>query len=347
MPQQLRVVRCDSGWDDRWNAFVDACPRSTFYHRAEWRSINERSFGHEVCHLAAVNGDVIRGVLPMVRIRSRLFGHIACSQPFVNFGGPVGVDDDVEALLLDAATAVVDEWKADYLEVRSLRYLGERYPCSTHKVSLTLELQNDPELVFNAFKSDQRKDIRRAYKNGFVTRAGGRELLDDFFAVLSESWRDRGTPIYAKSYLAAALDGFPSSTRITVVYAADGRPAAAAMVGLHGDIVEGMWLGIRSAYRRQMVGYVLYWELIKNACESGFRRFHLGRSTSESGSDQFKRKWNAEPLQLYWHYALRTRASIPQLNPDNPKFRMAISIWRRLPLPVAEALGPLVAGSIP
>jgi lipid II:glycine glycyltransferase (peptidoglycan interpeptide bridge formation enzyme) len=108
-----------------------------------------------------------------------------------------------------------------------------------------------------------------------------------------------------------------------------------------------MWLGTRAQYRRQLVGYVLYWELIKDACEQGHHIFHLGRSTADSGSEQFKKKWNATATQLFWHYLLRTRSEIPQLNVNNRKYQMAISAWRRMPVGLTQRIGPLIARSIP
>jgi hypothetical protein len=91
----------------------------------------------------------------------------------------------------------------------------------------------------------------------------------------------------------------------------------------------------------------LYWELIKHACELGYQSFHLGRSSKDSGGEQFKKKWNAETLQLYWHYILRTRTDIPSLNPTNPRYQLAIKAWQRLPLPITQTLGPFLARSIP
>jgi Acetyltransferase (GNAT) domain len=132
-----------------------------------------------------------------------------------------------------------------------------------------------------------------------------------------------------------------------VVYDETALPAAAAFDGMHGDTVEGMWLGMLSQYKRKLVGYVLYWELIKHACENGFKQFHLGRSSVDSGGEQFKKKWNARPIQLYWHYLLRRDTEIPQLNTNNGKYHMAMAAWRRLPLGVTQQLGPLISRSIP
>ena len=345
----MTIIRCNASHDAMWNAFVDTCPRASFYHRAEWRDINEQCFGHRTAYIAAVEDGRFVGIFPLVQLKSVLFGNLACSLPFVNYGGPAGETDEIEQALLEAGADVATDWGVEYLEIRSQRHLGERFPASDHKVSMTVELNRDSDVVWNSYKAKvgPRQDIRKGYNNGFTARFGGLELLDPFYAVLSESWRDMGTPIYRKEYLRRVLATFPKETRICVVSAADGTPAAAALCGHHRDVVEGMWLGMRAEFRKQMVGYVLYWELIKDACQGGFSRFHLGRSTAESGGAQFKKKWNAEAVQLYWQYILRTRDEIPALNVSNPRYQLAIKTWRKLPVPVTQVLGPFIARSIP
>jgi FemAB-related protein (PEP-CTERM system-associated) len=342
----IEIVRCDRSQDARWNRFVQSSPRGSLYHRAEWRAVNEGALGHATAYLAATDGERVVGVLPIVRVKSLLFGNIACSMPFVNYGGPCGETDAIEARLLAAAQAVAEEWRVDYLEIRSRRRLGEYSPCSEHKVSMTVDLDPDPQALFKRFASSHRGEIKRAYNHGFTARTG-HALVDDFYAVLSDNWRDRGTPIYGRGYFLAILRAMPDAMRVTVVYARDGRPAAAAFCGVHNDVVEGMWLGIRADYRRQLAGYVLYWELLKDACLGNHRTFHLGRSSKDSGGEQFKRKWNADAVQLYWHYVLRTRSTIPELNPTNAKLQLAIKTWRKLPVPVTQVIGPMVARVIP
>lgn len=341
----MQIVRCELPQAAEWNAFVHQA--GTFYHRYEWRSINEQSLGHRSCYLAAIQHSRIVGVFPLVQVKSRLFGNIACSMPFVNFGGPCAHEDSVQRELLLAAEAVAGEWNADYVEIRSLRHLGDRYPSSDHKVSMTVELNADPDALWNGFKTGHRQDIRKAYKAGFSARFGGTELVDDFYGLLSENWRDMGTPIFARQYLHDIVQAFGPAVRICIVVDGEGKPAAGAFSGLHGDIVEGMWLGSKATHRKQYVGYVLYWELLKNACEGGFKVYHLGRSSVDSGGETFKKKWNATATQLYWHYVLRTRQEIPQLNVNNSKYRLAIAAWSRLPVGLAEQIGPMIARSIP
>ena len=155
-----------------------------------------------------------------------------------------------------------------------------------------------------------------------------------------------GTPIFSIVYLDAVAAAFRDVIRVYVVYSGD-EPAAAAFVLFDGDTVEGLWLGSRGKFRREYAGYVLYWDLIKDACELGFKKYHLGRSTVQSGGEQFKKKWNAHATQLYWQFILRNRTEVPQLNVQNPKYQFAIKMWQRLPLGVAEAIGPYISRNIP
>lgn len=340
-----QIVQCDDSYRDAWNAYVGSSPRASVYHRFEWRDVNARSFGHRTAYFAALEDGRIVGVFPIVQVKSHMFGNIACSLPFVNYGGPSGDSDAIEQALVDAAAKLADEWRVDYLEIRSRRRLGD-LPTSEHKVSMTVDLDPDPDVLWNAFKTGHRQDIRRGYKKGLTARIGGIELLDDFYSVLSESYRDMGTPIYSRRYLHTVAAAFPDFTRLSVVYAGE-EPAAASFDMLAGDTVEGLWLGARGKFRSQHAGYALYWENIKNSCERGFRRFHLGRSSVESGGEMFKKKWNAYSTPLYWQYLLRTRRDIPNLNVGNAKFRLAIKTWQRLPVTVTQVIGPLIARNIP
>ena len=343
----MKVVHCGPIDEARWDAYVARTPGASFYHRFGWKGVNEDMLDHRAAFLAAVGDDqTITGIFPLVQVKSFLFGNIACSMPFVNYGGPVADTPEAEQALLAEAKRVCDDWNVEFLEIRSKRHLGDALPVNEHKVSMTLELQPDPDVLWNAFKTGQRQEIRKGYKNGLTAKFGGGELLDHFYEVMADSWRQLGTPFYRKTYFARIVKVFGDDLRLCVVYAGD-RPAAAAFDGIQGGTVEGMWLGSRGEYRRQNVGYVLYWELIKHACEQRFARFHLGRSSVDSGGEAFKKKWNATATPLYWHYLLRTRKEMPQINVNNPKYQRAIEMWRRLPLAVTRVIGPPIARSIP
>jgi FemAB-related protein (PEP-CTERM system-associated) len=343
----VTIIECDGSWRSRWDAYAAACPHASLYHLWAWNDVNRDVLGHRTIALAAVEGDAIRGIFPIVQVKSRLFGNIGCSMPFVNFGGPASDTPEIDEALLAEGARVTAREGMDYVEIRSVRPLPGPYPSQQSKISLTVDLPPEPEAMWTKFKSSHRQDIRKAEKEGFVARHGGRELLDDFYQVLSESWRDLGTPIYSRRYFERVLEAL-GDTRvwITVIYRGT-EPAAAQMSGRFGGTAEGMWLGMREAFRRQYVGYVLYWEILKWASEHGHRKYHLGRSSADSGAEAFKKKWNAYAMQLYWHYVLKPGQPLPQLNVKNPKYQLAIHVWRELPVRLTQTIGPMVARCIP
>jgi len=342
----MHLIECDDSRREAWDEYVRRSPDASFYHLYGWRQVNEEEFRHRSFYLAALDGECLVGVFPIVQVKSLLFGNLGCSMPFVNFGGPCGETAAVEDALLARAKTVVARERLAYLEMRNRRPIGSGLPTSTHKVSMTVALDPNPETLWKAFKHQHRQEIRRSAKNGLEARCGGAELLDPFYTVLSESWRALGTPLYAKSYFRRIMEQFPGATRICLVSAGE-EPAAAAFYGIHGKVAEGMWLGARLKFRRQLAGYLLYWEFIRDACLLGLDRFHLGRSTNDSGGEVHKRKWNAYPTPLYWQYILGTRQAMPALNVDNPRYQLAIRAWRRLPLQVTRRIGPPLARSIP
>jgi FemAB-related protein (PEP-CTERM system-associated) len=329
-----------------WEQYVGANPHATFYHRIEWKGIIEKSFGHRTYYLMAMDRGRAVGILPMVHIRSRLFGSIFCSMPFLNFGGVCADDAETENLLLKEAEKILKEKGGDYLELRHLKQTATGVPCKQHKVSMTIDLNADPEVIWRAFTTKHRTAVRRAAKNGLELVFGKGELLPAFYGVMCLGWKELGTPVYDYSFLQQIINFLGKDIEICLVKH-DSKVIAAAFNGLHGDTVEGMWLSSLNEHAKLQAGYVLYWEMIKRACEKGYRQFHLGRSSTESGGEFFKKKWNATPKPLYWEYILNKSEDVPELNVDNPKYRRAIEIWKKLPQGVTAVIGPHLAKYIP
>ncbi|MCB1825695.1 MAG: FemAB family PEP-CTERM system-associated protein [Candidatus Competibacteraceae bacterium] len=342
----MNIIHCTPSHSTQWDDFVMQYEMATFYHRFAWKEINEKCFGHKTFYLAAIEGNQLRGIFPIIFLKSRLFGKILCSMPFMNLGGPCTTDRETEDALLDETRKILEVNKADYLEIRSLSKLNTSLPVAEHKISMTVDLANDPEVIWKAFKSKHRTNIRNAYNQGFTTLTGGEELLDDFYKILAESWRSLGTPLYAKSYFKEITKQLAPTISIFLVLHHD-KPVGTAFNGLHRKTVEGLWAGTVAEYRRSDANYVLYWEMIKHYCEAGFGKFHLGRSTVDSGAEAFKKKWLAYGSQLYWQYILGRTREIPRLNVNNPKYQLAIRAWKRLPLKLTKRIGPIIAKSIP
>lgn len=344
-PGAVSVRSALKGDGKAWNDFVRASPGGSFYLRYEWESVNRELLGCQTEFILAERDRRIVGVLPLVFVSSRLFGRFLCSMPFVNMGGPAAADPAVEALLVEEACRRADALRCDCLEIRADRPLPGLEAVS-RKVSMTLELESDPDVVWEAFSRKHRKNIRRTQARGIEVRSGGEELLNDFYHQMSLGWRGLGTPLYAREYFSGILERFGSDVRIFVAYL-DGVPIATALNGYFRDTVEGMWAAGDPEYRQMAANYVLYWEMIKDSCERGYRRFHLGRSSPDSGAVEFKAKWNAVAEPLHWNYHLVQAEEIPAVNPDNPKYKLAIRAWRRLPLSVTRILGSRLARFIP
>ena len=331
---------------DAWDAAVARLAAGSFYHQYGWSHIARRQFGHRCDYRLAEADGRITGLLPLVLVASPWFGRILCSVPYVNFGGPCGESATDKATLVADAMERAAALGADYLELRCTERLDGDLPVSTRKVSMTLALDADPDRIWESYSSKHRKNVRRAYKNGLEVKTGGLELLDEFYPVLERSWRDLGTPFYRRDYFRAVLEAFPAATRLYVCRHGQ-RPVSVALVGFHGTKAEGLWQGGLPEARALDANYVLYWEMIRDVCLRGSRDFHLGRSTADSGSEWFKSRWNAETRQLYWYFHRPDGGPLPALNVDNPRYRLAIALWRHLPLWLVRVIGPPIARGIP
>ena len=343
----MRIEIATNNDKDRWNGFLNSSENGSFYHLFEWKGIYENSFKHETFYLMAMDeSNEIKGIFPLVLVKGIFFGKLAVSVPFLNYGGFCTINEEAWGALFEKAVDIVKIHKAKYLEIRSINRYGFDLPIKTHKVSMTLPLNPDPETLWNKFSSKQRQTIRKGTKNGLEFKFGRKELLRDFYEVLCRGWRDLGTPIYHFSFFENIVDTFGDSIEIYLVMY-EGKPIATALVGFFKKTVEGMWLATLKDFAKLQTNYFQYWEMVKRACERGYELFHFGRSTVESGGQFFKEKWNAVPTPLYWYYHLNAMKNLPELNKENPKYDFPIKIWQQLPLWMTKIIGPPIAKGIP
>ena len=346
-PRQPFTVRPATPGDDAaWDAFVATHPRASTYHQTVWRDLIASVFGHDSHYRLAVSEDgAIVGCLPLIEFRSRLFGHFLVSMPYFNYGGALGASSDVEHALMEDAGRLASGLGAAHVEFRDDVRRGESWPVREDKVNMHLALPGDKEALWKAVGSKVRAQVRRPQRESPRTVTGGEELLEDFYRVFSRNMRDLGTPVYGKPLFRAILAGY-SASRIIVVYLG-GRPAAAGfLVGWRGRL-EIPWASSLREYNRLGVNMLLYWQVLEYAIEQGYDTFDFGRSTRDAGTYRFKRQWGAEPVPLYWHYWLGEGGELPSLSPSSPKFRLAVSLWQRLPVPMANLLGPGIVKSLP
>jgi serine/alanine adding enzyme len=332
-----------------WEAFIHSSPQASFYHRLGWRDVIQSAFGHQTRYLIAWEGAEIRGVLPLVEMRSALFGHFLVSLPFFNYGGILADSSEAERQLARAAIELATRQGASHIELRQAFPFSEPlegWTLRQHKAALTIPLAGDPKPHWDGLSSRLRGKVRKAEKNEAVFTAGGKDDLAAFYSLYALNMRDLGTPVYARAFFENILDRCGQCAEILLARRA-GRPAAAAIAVRDGDRIELPWICQDYSQSSYNMNEFLYWKSIEWACAQGASVLDLGRSSVDAGTYRFKVQWNPTVQPLYWYYWTMPGAPLPQLNPDNPKYKLAVRFWKKLPLAVANRLGPWIVRNIP
>ncbi len=324
-----------------WDAFVEACPDATFFHRAGWREVLEQGLGHRGYHLYAERDGRIIGVLPLGHVKTRLFGNALISVPFCVYGGVATQDAAAERALTDTACSLAGELRVDYLELRSRTRRNPDWPCKDD-LYVTFRKPIDPDVEQNmlAIPRKQRRMVRQAMKREMKSEFD--PDLDRFFPIYADSVRRHGTPVFARRYFETLHRVFGKDCRVLTA-TREGRPVSSVMSFYFRDEVLPYYGG-GTLEARSVAGFdFLYWDLLRRACEQGYRIFDYGRSKVGTGSFSFKKNWGFTPEPLYYEYHLVRAKQIPDINPLNPKYRLFIEAWKRLPLPIANRLGPIIS----
>jgi FemAB-related protein (PEP-CTERM system-associated) len=332
--------------DDGWDRYVEQHPDGTCDHLWRWREIFQGVFGHECAYLTAHRDGTIVGVLPLVRFKSRLFGRFLVSVPFLNYGGVLASDPEAAAALLEYARETGRAFGASHVEFRHRARQYDELPFRQHKIGMRLDLPQSADVLWNRVDRKIRNQVRKAQKEQLTVDDGGAELVDDFYAVFATNMRDLGTPVYAKSLFAETLRAFPDRARVHVVRR-EGRPVAAGVTIACAQTVLVPWASSLREFRHLSPNMLLYWRMLEYSIGRGASVFDFGRSSPGGGTHHFKQQWGAVETPLHWEYVLLNRSAPPDQGPGNPRFSLAIEAWKRLPLWVANAVGPRVVRNVP
>ncbi len=329
--------------EGRWDAFVEGCPEASFFHRAGWKRVIERAFGHPCYFLFAQTAGEIAGVLPLGHIRSRLFGHSLISVPFCVYGGVAATSEPARAALTDAASQLAEKLPVDYLELRHRTAQNPDWLSKDLYVTFRKTIYADPEKNLLAIPRKQRAMVRKGIKAGLVSVSD--EDIGRFFDTYGASVRNLGTPVFARKYFQILRDVFGDACEILSVEL-DGQVVASVMSFYFRDEVLPYYGGGTAEARHVKGNDFMYWELMRRACERGCRVFDYGRSKQGTGSYSFKKNWGFEPEPLRYEFKLVKARSLPDINPLNPKYRLFIQAWQRLPLSISQWIGPLISKSL-
>lgn len=334
-PLALRDLRASDV--ARWNRFVDECPEATFFHRAEWQWVIHQAFGHPTWYWLAEDGDGrIRGVLPLVRVRSWLFGDTLASIPFGVYGGVAAADAAARGFLEEQACALARRLGVGALEMRNLAERRPDWPDKDLYVTFRRAISADHEANLKAVPRKQRAMIRKGIDAGLDSNLS--RDPDRLFRTYSASVRNLGTPVFPRRYFRLLQEVFGEACD-TLVVTHDGRDVAAVMSFYFRDEVLPYYGGSLPLARDLKGNDFMYWELMRRSADRGVRLFDFGRSKVGTGSYHFKKNWGFEPQPLHYEYFLVRDRQVPEVNPTNPRYRLFIEAWKRLPLPLANFVG--------
>lgn len=341
-PGSVSVRPLAAGEDSEWDTFVHGCPEATFFHLSGWRRVIERAFGHHTHYLLARRGGAATGVLPLTHIRSLVFGNSLISNAFCVYGGAAATDSESRDALEREAVASAERVGARCLELRTVARTRDDWACRDDLyVTFRKELLPNIEANMKAIPRKQRAMVRKGIENGLRSEID--HGVDRLHRVYAESVRNLGTPVFPKSYFRALKEAFGNSCDVVTIVDKAGAPTASVLNFYFRGEVLPYYGGGTAAARSLAANDFLYWEVMRRACERGCMSFDFGRSKVGTGAYAFKKNWGFAPTPLAYQFWLAPGQKIPDVNPLNPKYRLMIAAWKRLPLAIAGLLGPRLA----
>ncbi|WP_022665517.1 GNAT family N-acetyltransferase [Desulfospira joergensenii] len=328
-----------------WDRFVREDPGAAYGHLFGWRRVIEAAYGHKPLYLAAAEdrgSEKIRAVLPLFRFKRPFCRPEWISIPFFDQAGILARDEEAGRFLLEKAGAILAGKGEGRLSLRqdrgfdasALAMDGRRPEIFRGKIGLSIRLGPGPQKMEALFRSKLRSQVRKGLKNGLTWDIGKHRLLNPFYRVLSRNMRDLGSPVHSKKFFKGVLACFPGQAFICVVYF-KGMPVAASFMFRFKNRIANPWASSVREFRHLNANMVLYWQMIRFACNLGLDVFDMGRSSRGASTHRFKEQWGPEETPLSWYtWTLGREKSIRET--------LSISPWKTLPLWGANLAGPVV-----
>ena len=338
------VQKLDNANLSRWDAFVQACPDASFFHRAGWKKVIEDSFGQTAhFHYVERDGEIV-GVLPLVHVKSRIFGNRLVANAFCVDGAPAAIDDAAYAALDAKAEALLESLDAEYIEYRNPRRQHADWGRKDDLYSTFDRLiEADEDATLTQIPRKQRAVVRKALKSDLTDTVD--TDISDFYALYSLSMRNLGTPVFARRYIENLMTVFAGDIDIVTVRQ-DGKPLSSVLNFYFRDRVMPYYTGADPAARRTGAADLMYFRVMRRAIERGYTHFDFGRSKAGTGPFAFKKNWGFEPQPMTHEFKMKGGAPLPDVNPNNPKYALMIETWQKLPVALANIIGPWVSRDV-
>ena len=324
----------------KWNEYVDQHPEATICQRAEWKMVLEQVYGFDTYYFFVEENGVIKGILPLARAKTLFFGDNLISTPFCVYGGVCADNDEIKSLLRKKAIAQAKELKLGYVELRDSVLGNDNWHVKEHYYTFRKEIDSDPDVNMKNIPRKQRAMIRKGIDAGLESRINNN--VDDFYRVYSVNMRNLGTPVYPKKYFQTLMKVFADNCNILMVYKNDVAISGVFSFYFRNTVLPYYGGGLPDARRFKAYDF-MYWELMQNACARGISCFDFGRSIIGAGSFSFKKNWGFEPERLYYQQYMINAKESPDISPLDKKYQRYIAVWKRLPLFLANKIGPIIS----
>ncbi len=349
-----------------WQEVETSSKPCSLYQDLRWLKIIQDSFGHKASVLTALESDLQLAYLPIVELKNPIFGNSLISLPFLNGGGVffnqvswLASKDPEDTLtnsviqeeIFRAISRKLNNY--DYFELRTNSNELSNHPdfiCRDHKVTFVLDLLPNSEELFEQFSKKLRSQIKRPEKSAAKFRIlHGTEIKQadqkNFYQVISRHWRDLGSPVYPKKFFDLVFLEFRDQILLSFVEI-ENKTCSVGLTIIFEDQAEICWAASLKEFNYASPNMLLYWATIEKLCQLKIKKFDFGRCTKDSGTYNFKKQWGGEEVQLYWYY-LKSAKKIPNISADNPKFKLAVKIWKLLPVSVATLIGNRISKFFP
>lgn len=344
MALQVRLIQPQES--ARWDAFVAAHPQGTSFHLTAWRDTIESTFPYQPRYVAAMDGDDWHGVLPLFLIQNRVMGRVLMSVPFGVYGGVLADSAEAQAAIREHLVEMARKLEVQYVDLRNAypeQCVGferiSRYVTFSQPTQI-----GDSEQLLAALPKKTRNMVRKSLKFAYSTRTAGD--LTAFYELLADTYRRHGTPVFPRKFFAAMLRNFGRHADLREVLLENRVVAVSLNFLFHGEMHTFYAASDQSLLQAAPNNY-MYFDHLLWCARNGYARFDFGRSKLDTGTFEFKRHWLTEMRELPYEILLVKRKDLPNFTPKNPKFELALKVWRKLPLGVTKLVGPRVVGLFP
>lgn len=341
---KIEITTATYADQQEWDSFVHSHPNASPYHLYAWGQAITQAYGHQHIYLIARQDGEVVGVLPLVLLKLSVLLNEIVALPFCDIGGCLSINRGVERQLLTETVLYGKQLKTRTIQLRgSLR--NKSGPDATFtqiesdKVRMLLALPESSESLLTSFKSKLRSQVRKSEKNGVVFRWAGEDGVDSFYSVFSSNMRDLGSPVHSKKLFQSIMLNYGDNARIGLTEF-EGQCIGAGLILYTREQVSIPWASTLRQHNRLAPNMLLYWNCLKYAADNNKKTFDFGRSTRNEGTFRFKKQWGAQPVPLAWYSSKSTPSVEKEEQTQSSGREMVAAVWKKLPLQVANSLGP-------